>query len=830
MMRAPLKSRYLLILATLSLALTFIAWGSALTTGLFSEDENHVLLANYTVNGHWPILLESFTQPWMQACRSAAFYRPVIDVSLVIDALIYGKNVWGYHLSNLFYHALTSFNVGLIAYLLSRQWQYKRANEAGLMASALFAVNPLAQEILAWVVCRCDGLSLMFGSLSFVLYLLNYQSKNQKLLSLSLLSFILAMGAKETALIYPFIILLHALISGAGQKISTNLRQSSVAAYFGVFAVFMALRFYFVGGFGSYSSSVGQLLDTSVMERLGNLGNWLALAYPLNASDLNNIMELSWAFALAFVALAIGIASGALQITRGQKSVLTKVSIFSVVGLLMALLPSYQILTMEPGLANTRALYTPACLFLILVGTLLSATKNKSARRLWLVYFASISALAASRNTLAWIDCTAMNESLKANVQKFIQQNPESILSIANAPYNYCGGAPPTDTWQTRVTASGIMGELPALHNVSTSTSYLAVPDLINPQRTLEQSHSQGGRLALVLPPERGLFKLLDTKVTEQYGQPLDLVFKAEQFIASTKPNKMTLHFDAPLASAELRVLETNHLLQRAELAEVTLRRKGTGSTQNSTARIVEPPRRNILPQNGQMIFFWHNDLSSCIARGAGIITIPDLSNDLVIYRFPLSDRASYRCASTNYVIELFNIPQGYDLVQVRLTDGHKCVPTIKPNSAFALHEALTYGATSIHKEPLVFDYDASSVDGASSVQLEILELDAAIHHQKISYFDGELSHSVTLSEHLPETKGQYILDPYKLKGYGHYQLRILALDKSGKPTGYGSMPRDVAFRPALPPDKPTQDDEIKRLIFDNRPPRLSERFKNPLH
>jgi hypothetical protein len=157
----------------------------------------------------------------------------------------------------LFYHALTSFNVGLIAYLLSRQWQYKRANEAGLMASALFAVNPLAQEILAWVVCRCDGLSLMFGSLSFVLYLLNYQSKNQKLLSLSLLSFILAMGAKETALIYPFIILLHALISGAGQKISTTLRQSSVAAYFSVFAVFMALRFYFVGGLAAIAHRWG---------------------------------------------------------------------------------------------------------------------------------------------------------------------------------------------------------------------------------------------------------------------------------------------------------------------------------------------------------------------------------------------------------------------------------------------------------------------------------------------------------------------------------------------------------------------------------------------
>ena len=829
MTSAPLKSRYLLILAILSMALTFIAWGSALSTGLFSEDENHVLLANYTINGHWSLLLESFTQPWMQACRSAAFYRPVIDVSLVIDALLYGKNVWGYHLSNLLFHALTSFNVGIIAYLLGRQWRYKHASEAGLMATTLFAVNPLAQEILAWVVCRCDGLSLMFGSLSLVLYLLYYQGKNRLTLVLSLLSFVLAMGAKETALIYPFVILLHGLTSSKKLNLVTTIKQSAVPAYFVTLAAFMALRFYFVGGFGSYSSSVGQLLDTSVMERLGNLANWLALAYPLNASDLNNIIELSWAFALAFIALACGIVCGALQITPGHMSALARVAIFGAAATLLSLLPSYQILTMEPGLANTRALYTPACFFLILVGTLISATRSKATRRLWLVYFATISAFACNRNILAWIDCTTMNAALKANVQQFISQHPESILSIANAPYNYCGGAPPTDTWQTRVTASGIMGNLPALHNLSTSTSYLAIPDLINPQRALEQSQSPGGRLALVLPPERGLFKLIDSSVTEQYGQPLDLVFSAKQFIQSTNPNTMTLHFDAPLAPPELRALESNHLLQRASLAEVTLRRKNA-DIKKATITVVEPPRRNILPANGQMILFWHNDLSSCIARGSGIITSPDREHDLVVYRFPLADRASYFCAASNYVIQLFNIPDDYELVQMRLSDGHELVPTVTPHKATDLRELLTYGATTIYNEPLLFDYDASSVQGASSVLIQVLELDAAMHHQKISYFDGDLSRSVTLNEHLPSTRGSYSLDPHKLKGFGHYQLRLLALDASGKPTGYGSMPRDIAFRPALPPDHPTQDDEVRRLIFDNRPPRLYERLQNPLH
>lgn len=140
-------------------------------------------------------------------------YRPVLSMTYFIDYALWGINPFGYHLTNLLLHLLSSFLVyfcvwSLIEVYFSR-WK-KQSWGVPLLSAIIFCVHPLKAEPVCSIGYRADLLSSFFVLFSFLVYLSLRSStgwhKPVKLI-LSYLFFLMGIFSKESVTIYPLILL-----------------------------------------------------------------------------------------------------------------------------------------------------------------------------------------------------------------------------------------------------------------------------------------------------------------------------------------------------------------------------------------------------------------------------------------------------------------------------------------------------------------------------------------------------------------------------------------------------------------------------------------------
>src|SRR3989344_602213 len=88
------------------------------------------------------------------------YYRPFFLLSLAVDYNLWKLNPFGYHISNLILHAISSFMVYLVGRRLFSN------HMAAFIGSMLFAVHPVHVESVAWVSGRTDPMAALFFLLS----------------------------------------------------------------------------------------------------------------------------------------------------------------------------------------------------------------------------------------------------------------------------------------------------------------------------------------------------------------------------------------------------------------------------------------------------------------------------------------------------------------------------------------------------------------------------------------------------------------------------------------------------------------------------------------
>lgn len=160
--------------------------------------------------------------------------RPLFYLSLVLDWRLWGNNPFWFRLTNLILHiavALLLFDV--LRRLFTTTWVFPA------LASALFALHPTMTESVFYLSGRSDVLSALFCLLSLDLYLILRKGEKVKLVlySLSLISFVLAVLAKETALTLPLLLLAFEWLKGEEDKKS---RFSLTLPFFIVVAIISA--------------------------------------------------------------------------------------------------------------------------------------------------------------------------------------------------------------------------------------------------------------------------------------------------------------------------------------------------------------------------------------------------------------------------------------------------------------------------------------------------------------------------------------------------------------------------------------------------------------
>lgn len=137
--------------------------------------------------------------------------RPVANLTLAINFMAGGYDVFGYHLVNLAIHTLAALTLfGLLRRALTRAVDAGRADFAALSAALLWAVHPLTTSAVTYIVQRCESLASLFYLL--VLYLLAKSGESRRpmaWLAGSVSACFLAMGSKEMAASAPVAALLY---------------------------------------------------------------------------------------------------------------------------------------------------------------------------------------------------------------------------------------------------------------------------------------------------------------------------------------------------------------------------------------------------------------------------------------------------------------------------------------------------------------------------------------------------------------------------------------------------------------------------------------------
>ncbi len=292
----------------------------------------------------------------MEGVAITHYYRPVWMLSLALDHAVWGLEPFGYHLTNLLLHAAAAALVTLL--LLG--WIESPA--AALAAGALFALHPAHTEAVAWVSGRNELLLAVFVSVAWLAW--RRRARGTAWGALAIAAFVLALLSKETAVVFPALLLLEEWRSGGG-ALARRLRGP---LWFLVLAVaFLVLRLVLVP-----LPAEPVPLVTRVLTAPGIVLEYVRLLFaPIGLRVFHAVpprVALSdpgvWVPVLVLAVLVLGV----LRVARSQRALA-----FGLGWILVTLLPVSGVLAwLKPTPLAERYLYLPSIGWAVAIGVLFS--------------------------------------------------------------------------------------------------------------------------------------------------------------------------------------------------------------------------------------------------------------------------------------------------------------------------------------------------------------------------------------------------------------------------------------------------------------------------
>src|SRR3990167_6057241 len=187
-----------------------------------------------------------------EEARGSKYFRPVYSASLVIDNRIWGGSPFGYHLTNILLHSVSTVLLYFLILLLFKEFKRGSGESEAFLSSMLFALYPLHVESVSFIAARGDLLAGVFFLMCLIFYMLSY--RRLYFIILAGVSFYLSILSKEVAFSFPIIILGFDMIS------RRMFRRANVFKYLMIGSL---LFFYFNVRSGSFMSFVSVLHDNS---------------------------------------------------------------------------------------------------------------------------------------------------------------------------------------------------------------------------------------------------------------------------------------------------------------------------------------------------------------------------------------------------------------------------------------------------------------------------------------------------------------------------------------------------------------------------------------
>jgi hypothetical protein len=302
------------------------------------------------------------------------YYRPLFLLWVRINEAVFGNRAWGWHLTTILAHVLTT----LLVYLLA--WQLGIGRDVALLAALIFGLHPAHIEAVAWISGVNEPLMGIFFMASLLAYVQSRMEGTHalkwKVISLVLLA--LALLVKENALILPGLLLVYEWILGREWGRPLEVRRilnwcgetlGKIWPYFLVVALYLPARIYALKGFSHVATplSAAQLVFTwpSLMEF------WARhLIWPAGLSTYYNFPAVLHPTLRNFILPAIFDAGVGLGIYACVRS--SRLAAFFAVWLVLPLIPLLNLrVFLANDFAHDRHLYLPSVGLAVLLAMLL---------------------------------------------------------------------------------------------------------------------------------------------------------------------------------------------------------------------------------------------------------------------------------------------------------------------------------------------------------------------------------------------------------------------------------------------------------------------------
>ncbi|MCL2335624.1 MAG: glycosyltransferase family 39 protein, partial [Endomicrobia bacterium] len=343
-------------------------------------DDDGLVISNYGFMSDFKNIPEFFRK---SVFNSAAdnYYRPAMTLSFWADAVVFGKNPFGYRLTNILLHIAAVF---LVYVLLAR---LKFGAKFAFLFALLFAVHPAFAQTVAWIPGRNDSLLAVFAVAS-MLFLLDYfqdGKKKRDSLFLSGLMFLAAIFTKENAAVMIFTLPAFVYVFCENAKKRDYIKITGMLIL--IAAVYGLMRMTALRGAEGTSTIVYMLRNVfGSMKMVFVYLEYALLPYRMYVIPVSVPPEPLTAAACAMAAVPL---AGSLIFKTGRK----KVVLFGLFWFLMFLLPSFVI-------ANywfSHRLYVPFIGIVVMFMEFFSAAAHKhpEAKKYFLLLLAGITAVFA---------------------------------------------------------------------------------------------------------------------------------------------------------------------------------------------------------------------------------------------------------------------------------------------------------------------------------------------------------------------------------------------------------------------------------------------------
>jgi hypothetical protein len=344
----------LVLLALLAYAPALHGWflsDDAMIAGICPDGE-HVDWAHVarTLTGDWRVITGEY----------ALFFRPLVVLTLALDASVWGLRPFGFHLTNVVLHGVVACLVMLAGRGMDASWS------AALLAGAAFVLMPLHPESVAWISGRTDIVYAIPALGSIAAFLELRRTGARSMLALSVACYVVSLLAKENAIAVPLIVLVLHL--GLARRELSPISRTAALVALALYAVASLAYLWWrsrvlADVFAGHAADLYHAPEgnwTRVRTQfIGNLGMFL-FPYNRHIGAQNALRAGAW---LVVVGIASATAWSAFRRSVPWRSVLA-----AWLALLASVAPIATMMEIQINLMGTRMWYLPIAFLCLIIG------------------------------------------------------------------------------------------------------------------------------------------------------------------------------------------------------------------------------------------------------------------------------------------------------------------------------------------------------------------------------------------------------------------------------------------------------------------------------